>query len=334
MAAVAVFSLLVALGTGGSASAAGVMLTAGCTGTTGDSAGLAADVANADANGGGTITLTAGCNYSFAAPYANTGSQDLANWFGPTALPAIASSITIAGNGATISRSTASGTPPFRLFFVGANPSAAATPTWTTPGPGSLVLQNLTLSGGLALGGAGGTGGGGGGLGAGGAIYNQGTTVLSGVTLASNTAQGGSASGSPAATGKGGGGMGADASTSSTNSGGGFATSAGFVEPATSPTGGAAGDGIATDGGGGGAGFGTGEKGAGAGLILVAGPGAGGGSLTGTAGDAQTGNGAKGGDGGGGGSGTGLLSAGGAGGDYGKGGTGTTSGGGGGGGVG
>ncbi|MDQ6806785.1 MAG: hypothetical protein M3065_17905, partial [Actinomycetota bacterium] len=224
VAAVAALSLLIALGTGGSASAAGVSVTVPCSGTGGGAAGLAAAVLSADTGGGGTITLAAGCNYSFTTPYANAGSEHLAGWYGPTALPAISSSITIAGNGAAISRSTASGTPPFRLFFVGANPSAAATPSWTTPGAGTLTLQNLTLSGGLALGGAGGTGGGGGALGAGGAIYNQGTTVLSAVTLSSNTAQGGSAAGSPAATGKGGGGMGADAATSATNSGGGFGT--------------------------------------------------------------------------------------------------------------
>jgi hypothetical protein len=332
VAAIASFSLLVALGTGGSASAAGVTVTVPCSGSGGGAAGLAAAIVSADTGGGGTITLAAGCNYSFTAPYTNTGSQDLAGWYGPTALPAIAASITIAGNGATISRSTASGTPAFRLFFVGANPAATTSSSWTTPGAGALTLQNLTLSGGLALGGAGGTGGGGGGLGAGGAIYNQGTTVLSAVTLSANTAQGGSAGGSPAATGSGGGGMGADAATSATNSGGSFGT--GFAEPTTYPKGGAAGDGLATEGGGGGAGFATGESGAPAGIVLVGGPGAGGGPLTGTAGDAETGNGAKGGDGGGGASGQTALSAGGAGGDYGKGGTGSASAGAGGGGVG
>jgi hypothetical protein len=308
--AVAAFSLFIALGAGAVASAAGVTVTVACTGTAStDSAALAAAIVSADAGGGGAITLTAGCNYSFTAPFANTGSQDLANWYGPAALPAIAAPISIAGNGATISRSTASGTPPFRLFFVGANPSGATTPSWTTPGAGTLVLSNVTLSGGMALGGLGGSGGGGGGLGAGGAIYNQGTTVLSGVTLSGNNAQGGSVAGSGAGTG--GGGMDASA-TSST--GGGFGT--GFAEPATFPAGGTG----VIGGGGGGAGFGSGENG-GTGIVAA---GAGGGSPTGTAGDGASG-GAKGGDGGGGGASSLLL--GGSGGNYGAGGAGAGGGG-------
>jgi hypothetical protein len=80
--------------------------------------------------------------------------------------------LTIIGNGDTIQRSTAKGTPAFRLFDV-----AGA----------SLTLQNLTLQGGLAVhpsyslsypearGGA---------------IYSQGVLTLSGVTVQNNTAQG------------------------------------------------------------------------------------------------------------------------------------------------
>jgi hypothetical protein len=323
-------SALLALWATSIASAAGVTITVPCTGSGGGASGLVAAIISADTGGGGTITLASGCNYSFTAPYANTGSQDLADWYGPAALPAIASAIAIQGNGATISRSSASGTPAFRLVFVGANPSAAATPSWTTPGAGALVLNNVTLSGGLALGGLGGSGGGGGGLGAGGAIYNQGTTVLSGVTLSGNTAQGGSATGSATATGKGGGGMGADAASSTTNSGGGFATGTGFVAPSAASTGGSFNI-LGLGAGGGGGGFAsTGENGANG---VVAGAGAGGGALTGTAGDGQTGTGAKGGDGGGGGSSAVALTAG-SGGNYGAGGSGGASGGAGGGGVG
>ena len=40
------------------------------------------------------------------------------NWYGPNGLPAIDNNITIAGDGATIQRSTARGTPNFRLFYV------------------------------------------------------------------------------------------------------------------------------------------------------------------------------------------------------------------------
>jgi hypothetical protein len=321
VAAVVVFSLLIALGASGNASAAGVSVTVPCSGTGGGAAGLAAAIVSADTGGGGTITLTSACNYSFTVPYANTGSQDLADWYGPAALPAIAAPITIVGNGATISRSTASGTPAFRLFFVGASPSAPGTPSWTTPGPGGLVLENVTLSGGLALGGSGNGGGGGGGLGAGGAIYSQGVTVLFGVTMNGNTAHGGSAAG--AGTGTGGGGTGADAASSASNSGGGFGT--GFVAPSAASTGGLG----LLGAGGGGAGFGTSENGA---AGLVAAGGAGGGTLSGTAGDAGPG-GAKGGDGGGGGS-SALAVSTVSGGNYGAGGAGGASGGAGGGGVG
>jgi hypothetical protein len=325
---VAAAALLTALGSGGVASAAGVTVTVPCTGTAStDSAALAAAIVSADAGGGGTITLTAGCNYSFAAPYANTGTQHLADWYGPAALPAIAAPIVIQGNGATISRSSASGTPPFRLFFVGADPSNAVTPMWTTPGAGSLVLENVTLSGGLAQGGASNTGGGG--LGAGGAIYNQGTTLLSAVTLSGNTAKGGSAG--TASLGQGGGGIGADAATSSTNAGGGFGS--GFSAPTGAPTGGA-GSLILSGGGGGGAGFATNESGTQP--LLTSGT-PGGGPLTGTGTGGDAGGGApKGGDGSGGGSnGTNLLGLGGGkGGNFGQGGLAGASNGDGGGGVG
>jgi len=314
---VAAVSLLIALGTGASASAAGVSVTVPCSGSGGGNAGLDAAIVNADTNGGGTITLGAAgapCTFSFSTAYTNTtvsgAPTDLADWYGPAALPAIAAPITIVGNGSTITRVTTSGTPNFRLFFVGANPAATATPSWTTPGAGTLVLEDLTLSGGLALGGDGdGGGGGGGALGAGGAIYSQGATVLIADTLSGNSAQGGSAAG--AGTGTGGGGMGASA-TSSTGAGFG----PGFAEPATSPTGGTG----VVGGGGGGAGFGSSENG-GTGLLTA---GAGGGSLTGTAGDAASG-GAKGGDGGGGGASSLLL--GGDGGAYGAGGAGAGGGG-------
>ena len=55
-----------------------------------------------------------------------------------TGLPVIAANdnLTIVGNGDTIERSTAAGTPAFRLFDVAAG--------------ASLTLQNLTLQGGLA----------------------------------------------------------------------------------------------------------------------------------------------------------------------------------------
>ncbi|HEY5316743.1 MAG TPA: choice-of-anchor Q domain-containing protein [Solirubrobacteraceae bacterium] len=319
---VAAFSLAIALGTGAVASAAAVSVTVPCSGANSGAAGLDAAIVSADAStAGGTITLTAGCDYSFSTAYANAASQDLADWYGPSALPAIAAPITIVGNGATISRAT--GSPNFRLFFVGANPAAASTPSWTTPGAGELVLENVTLSGGQAQGGDAGGDGGGGGLGAGGAIYNQGVTVLSAVTLSANSAVGGSATAT--GSGQGGAGMGASAPTSGAT-GGGFGS--GFVAPAGAPTGG--GGGLLPDGGGGG---GAGFAASGNAVLLTAGA-TGGGAHTGTGG--ESGSAVLGGDGSGGGTNgsdvTGL--GGGSGGAFGEGGLAGASNGNGGGGVG
>src|SRR5262245_30558289 len=109
---------------------------------------LVADINAANAAGGSnTITLVAGTTFTLTA-VGNTAD-------GPTGLPVIAANdnLTIAGNGDTIARSTASGTPAFRLLDVAAG--------------ASLTLTNLTLQRGLAFGG---------GVSAeGGAVYNQGT---------------------------------------------------------------------------------------------------------------------------------------------------------------
>jgi hypothetical protein len=116
------------------------------------------------AGGTNTISLTAPA----ASPYVLTAVDNTTD--GATGLPLIAKkdTLTIIGNGDTIERSTASGTPAFRLFDV--------------PCGASLTLQNLTLQNGLAFGS---------GVSAdGGAIYNQGALVLSAVTVQSNTAHG------------------------------------------------------------------------------------------------------------------------------------------------
>ncbi len=104
---------------------------------------------------------------------------------GPTGLPEITSAITIDGNGAIIERSSAMGMPKFRIFTILAP-------------AGTLVLKDVTLRNGLALGDNGVNPGGGGSAGLGGAIFNQGTLTLERVTLQGNTAfggQGGGASG-------------------------------------------------------------------------------------------------------------------------------------------
>lgn len=117
----------------------------------------------------GTYTLTG--IYTPPNPYPNAVEYSASDgyWYGPDGLPPIATNIVIVGSppGSTITRSTATGTPPFRLFYIGGGESLANynPPSGLTklPGPGALTLVNLTLSNGLAQGG----GGDGGGLGAG-----------------------------------------------------------------------------------------------------------------------------------------------------------------------
>ena len=130
------------------------------------------NAANA-AGGTNTITLTA----PTTSPYDLTAVDNTTD--GPTGLPVITGgskpdTLTIIGNGDTIERSTIqilqnrkAGPPPnFRLFDVA--------------GGASLTLDNVTLQNGLAFG-----------YGAvGGAILNQGTLVLNGVTVQDNIAQG------------------------------------------------------------------------------------------------------------------------------------------------
>jgi hypothetical protein len=133
-------------------------------------ANLVADINAANAVGGSnTITLVAGTTFNLSAVDNTTD--------GATGLPVIAANgnLTIVGNGDTIQRSTARGTPTFRLLDVAAG--------------ASLTLQNLTLQGGWILGSE---------VSAeGGAIYNQGSLELNGVTVQNNRAQGIQSSGSP-----------------------------------------------------------------------------------------------------------------------------------------
>jgi len=126
---------------------------------------LIADIkASNTAGGANTINLTAATN----APYILAAVDNTTD--GATGLPVIAAKdkLIIVGNGDTVARSTATGTPAFRLFDVASR--------------ASLTLQNLTLQAGLAFGS---------GVSAeGGAIYNQGTLDLNGVTVQNNVAQG------------------------------------------------------------------------------------------------------------------------------------------------
>ncbi len=268
------------------------------------------------------------------APYLLTTPDN--SWYGPNGLPAIASNITINGNGAVIER--AAGATPFRIFYV----SGGGDLDDNALAAGTLTLSNLTIEGGLAQGGNGGAGvlGGGGGAGLGGAIFNQGTLNLSGVTLTLNIAQGGNGvtsdfgevqNGDFSGGGGGGGlgGNGGDGSSLGVNTGGGgggggFATAG---DPGSTASGGSGGNGTNSQqeggsggpgsggdgefGGGGGGGGpeaylnsggsgGVGGGGGGAGGGIDGGPG-GAGGFGGGGGGAGTGSGGDGGFGGGGG---------------------------------
>ena len=129
------------------------------------------DDCEAGSGGADTINLAAGSTYTLTdAP----GAYDAD---GPNGLPDITSQVTINGNGATIQRSSAGGTPDFRIFHVAAG--------------GDLTLDDVTITNGKT---PDGTGGGHGG--SGGGIYNQGTLTLTDSTVSGNwTGDGGACDG-------------------------------------------------------------------------------------------------------------------------------------------
>jgi hypothetical protein len=302
---VTVSAVVASLGSAGVASAASV--TVPCDGQGGGPAGLASAIRYLNSAGGGDITLAPGCTYLF------TTADNY--WYGPNALPPIASAITIHGNGSTLQRDSLS--PKFRFFFVGADANRSETSNYVSPGPGRLTLEHLLIKGGWAHGGNSGTGGGGAGLG--GAIFSQGQVNIEGCTFTVNWAQGGSSG--TQGLGAGGGGIGQDAGAPT--DGGGFG---GAV------AGGQGGGQHGTGGGGGGAGFRSTSDNAG-GDGGSQGPGSGGGTSNGTGGNGMGGGHSGDGSGGGGySSGIGTSETGGG---FGAGGyAGTYGGGGGGGGVG
>ncbi len=106
-------------------------------------------------NGADTIILPANATLNYSAEYLPTSSVC-------TALPAIASPITIQGNGATIQRASGASVP-FRLVGVASF--------------GNLTLNNATLANGLSV--------------VGGALFNNGTTTLNHSTVSGNTATNG-----------------------------------------------------------------------------------------------------------------------------------------------
>jgi hypothetical protein len=106
---------LVALAALSAGASAGGPSTVACT-----QAALVAAINAANTAGGGTVTLTAGCDYALTT--ADNGENGL---------PIVTTGISVNGNGATID-----GTGSVRIFEVDA--------------PGNLSLQNVTLSGGFA----------------------------------------------------------------------------------------------------------------------------------------------------------------------------------------
>lgn len=66
-------------------------------------------------------------------------------WFGPNGLPPISAAVKIDGDASTIERSSDGGTSAFRFFYVSGGLSGIPA--------GSLTLDNVTLSNGLAQGG-------------------------------------------------------------------------------------------------------------------------------------------------------------------------------------
>jgi chitodextrinase len=105
----------------------------------------------------GTVTLTSGCTYTLTAVNNTTDA-------GGVGLPVITGKVTIQGSGATVARSSASGTPTFRVFDVASS--------------GSLTLNSVTISNGLANNGQQGGGG----------IFNRGTLTITGSTFTGNSA--------------------------------------------------------------------------------------------------------------------------------------------------
>lgn len=96
---------------------------------------LRAAIMEANAHSGAdTISLASNGIYTLAVVDNNTD--------GPNGLPIISSDISINGNGATIQRSRAEGAPNFRIFHVANS--------------GNLTLNDLTVSGGVAVGPGGG----------------------------------------------------------------------------------------------------------------------------------------------------------------------------------
>ncbi|MBR1221841.1 autotransporter domain-containing protein [Bradyrhizobium sp. U87765 SZCCT0131] len=170
-------------------------------------------------------TTGAAGTLSYALAYANAQSSPVTINIATSvtlsgALSPILNSVTINGNGNTIS-----GSGSQRIFLVGvdsATQASAAVAGSIVAQTQNVALNNLTLANAVAQGGAGG-GGGGGGMGAGGALFvNQsGNVTLSGVSFSSNSAIGGAGATGTSGGGGGLGGAGGATNSSGLNGGGG-----------------------------------------------------------------------------------------------------------------
>lgn len=127
-----------------------------CSGANGGPASLIAAVNQTNQTGGGTIVLSAGCNYQLTSA-AVTGTN------GPDGLPPITTAVTVEGTDASISgNGFFGGTIDYRILEVTSS--------------GNLTLAGLTIQGGFEPGYAGA------------GILNEGTTKLTGTTLQNNSA--------------------------------------------------------------------------------------------------------------------------------------------------
>lgn len=113
---------------------------------------LRADCTAGNLSGPDTVSLPNGGDFVLTAPH---NSQN-----GPTGLPVITSSMTIEGHGATIRRSTATGTPDFRILDVDAGATLTIRDTTIRDGRayqyydgggilsrGNLIIENSTIAG-------------------------------------------------------------------------------------------------------------------------------------------------------------------------------------------
>ena len=137
-----------------------------------DAAGLVAAINAANRTPeSDTITLGAGRSYTLTNAIYDTN--------GPDGLPVIGAHehLTIVGNGATVGRGTAAGTPDFRLFDVAAGDVADS----GQPDAPARAARSYLLPDGALIPWYGG-----------GAVYNAGTLALDRVTIRGNTARGAS----------------------------------------------------------------------------------------------------------------------------------------------